>query len=514
MSTNSASSTVQALLDHVANAKNNPQPNRAIEKLRTKSAAACRKRAASGEPMTPTPPLEWAGEPAFQLPGEWLGMRAIPPAIMGRHWMTMGETGSGKTVSAVQPLLNSLLSYELANGDRASLLVIDPKDELAVWIRRKLDAAGQADRLVVVSENLRVAFFEGQQNLSSTDRLALLQSIAPDYYRAPEGNSAHWIELGRSMLRELVQAEALFREKLPDASLMEAARADLTDLVGGAIDSEADCSFFGDMKTLLNYSRSSHNALKQAHGVFMKIAKEMGLSARVAAPFGRYTSSPDLIEQFNYVAMTLDPLLETLCNPDVVRLIDFSPFEFGGGENTFSIREQIENGKVLLFSPGAIAHESTNIVGRVLKTKFFQASFCRKNKARPVGYVCDEFQRFITSDPESGEQSFLDRCRAHRVICVLATQSVASIEYAIGNDRRSSSAISVILNNTAGKIFMRNTDPSTMRAMRNLLPAAPLGSPHITEVRPVTTLQPGEAYYLLADGKWGRKQIQLHPNMR
>ena len=102
---------VQALLDHVANAKSDPQPNSATSQLRAKWAAARKQRPAPGEPMTPTPPREWAGEPAFQLPGEWLGMRSIPPAIMGRHWMTMGETGSGKTVSAVQPLTHSLLTY-------------------------------------------------------------------------------------------------------------------------------------------------------------------------------------------------------------------------------------------------------------------------------------------------------------------------------------------------------------------------------------------------------------------
>ena len=33
----------------------------------------------------------------------------------------------------------------------------------------------------VVSENLRVVFFEGLQHLSITDRLALLESIAPDH---------------------------------------------------------------------------------------------------------------------------------------------------------------------------------------------------------------------------------------------------------------------------------------------------------------------------------------------
>lgn len=71
-------------------------------------------------PMAPSPPLEWADEPDFALPGEWLHMTSISPAMMSRHWMVLGETGSGKTKSVILPLLNSLLEYELETNPVAN----------------------------------------------------------------------------------------------------------------------------------------------------------------------------------------------------------------------------------------------------------------------------------------------------------------------------------------------------------------------------------------------------------
>jgi hypothetical protein len=70
-------------------------------------------------PMVPSPPLEWGDEPDFALPGKWMDMTSISPKMMSRHWMVMGETGSGKTKSVILPLLNSLLEYELETADKA-----------------------------------------------------------------------------------------------------------------------------------------------------------------------------------------------------------------------------------------------------------------------------------------------------------------------------------------------------------------------------------------------------------
>jgi type IV secretory pathway TraG/TraD family ATPase VirD4 len=120
-------------------------------------------------------------------------------------------------------------------------------------------------------------------------------------------------------------------------------------------------------------------------------------------------------------------------------------------------------------------------LGRLIKTKFFQATRRRgeENLLRPVAYVCDEFHRFITGDPDSGEQSFLDCCRAYRGICVLATQSVASIRKAVSDsgdrllEMNVFDCISIILSNTGTKLFFRNTDRDTQERLKALIPCHP-----------------------------------------
>ena len=54
-----------------------------------------------------------------------------------------------------------------------------------------------------------------------------------------------------------------------------------------------------------------------------------------------------------------------------------------------------------------------------LKASFFEAVLAEPARVRAepdlplVGYVADEFHRFVTSDAVHGEQSFLDTCRSH-----------------------------------------------------------------------------------------------------
>ena len=56
----------------------------------------------------------------------------------------------------------------------------------------------------------------------------------------------------------------------------------------------------------------------------------------------------------------------------------------------------------------------------------------------------------------------------------------------------------MILNNTANKVFMRNTDVKTRDTLQSILPTPPTNNQHIITARPLTTLDVGEAYYLLA----------------
>lgn len=180
-----------------------------------------------------------------------------------------------------------------------------------------------------------------------------------------------------------------------------------------------------------------------------------------------------------------------------------------------SIRRCVEHGRVMLYQPPLVMTEADEALGRVIKRLFFRATFSRQERRRGVAYICDEFQRFATGDPESGEQSFLDRCRAYRVICVLATQSVAAIRYALLTQGGGisygalDSAVNVMLSNVGNKFFFRNTDQGTHAFLQGMIPYSPLFSIHVLAVRPLSSLRPGECYALLANGDWGRHQVRL-----
>ena len=167
-------------------------------------------------------------------------------------------------------------------------------------------------------------------------------------------------------------------------------------------------------------------------------------------------------------------------------------------------------GTLVLFQPARDGLD--NLVAVALKAAFFEAVLDDADRARGgkdlrlVGYVADEFHRFITSDPLHGEQSFLDTCRSFGAFCVLACQSVASLEHALahggGSFRQDESAVEILWNNTANKLVFRSTDPKTGSRVDDLCPHRP-GLVGVVRVRPVSTLRTGECYAALADGRFG-----------
>jgi hypothetical protein len=390
---------------------------------------------------------------------------------------------------------------------QASLLVIDPKSELQAHVSRLLTQKGMEHRLMLLSEHSRFYFFEGLSNLPLTDRLAMLFGLSTLYSEGKSGGNTIWVELAKTLLLELVQAEQAYGEAMGGNSLM----IDIIKKSSMRLQEKQVVihgPFFGKIKAIIDYARRSPENLKDIREAVGTLFKSAEVPIKTLQTFASYTATSDLIEQFNHVSATATPFLAAMSNPELNRFIEFSPFAFGGAD-MLSVRDIVENGKVLVVSPGPMATETANILGRSVKTKFFQFAQCRQNKQRPVAYICDEFQRFVTADPDSGEQSFLDRCRAHRVSCILATQSLASIKYALHDIPGADAAVDVMLNNTANKIYFRNTDVATASTMHALFPEPPIGDKSITRVRPPSTLGTGEAYYLLSNGAWGRRQLPL-----
>jgi hypothetical protein len=166
----------------------------------------------------------------------------------------------------------------------------------------------------------------------------------------------------------------------------------------------------------------------------------------------------------------------------------------------------IERGAVLVFQPRQSA--THDLVGGALKSLFFRCVMERQDMQRPMSYFCDEFQRFITFDPETGEHAFLDRCRAYRVNSFLATQSMAALLAATKRGVQSSNALDSILVNTPTKVCFRTTDQSAVATMKCFIPRDPRSEQHILNFRPPSSLLTGESYFSLGNS-WGRTRYQL-----
>lgn len=191
----------------------------------------------------------------------------------------------------------------------------------------------------------------------------------------------------------------------------------------------------------------------------------------------------------------------------------------GGDADSFDPGAAVDDGRgrtVFLVQP-ALGAETEVLVAKALKACFFEAVLnSRKRREQGgrmplVGYIADECHRFLTSDPVHGEQSFLDTCRSFGAFCVLACQSVSSLEFALaaqGGDKTvNEAALAVLLNNTGTKLFFRSTDGRTQEHVETLCPH-PQSGHKVTDVRPPMTLKPGECYAVLVDGRFERRQLE------
>jgi len=213
---------------------------------------------------------------------------------------------------------------------------------------------------------------------------------------------------------------------------------------------------------------------------------------------------------YSSIFAVFSSLVSELRMPDFSSRISLNPFE--PPQNQLVTQHVINKGQIVLYEPMSNTSVAAS-VGKVLKSAFFKALLVPERlnnpRARPFFYICDEFQRFITHDDDSGEQSFLDRCRAYRVCCGLATQSVASLRY-VYTSEAGNQAIKILLTNTGTKLFFRSTDEETHDTLARIMPSpSRSGKLHVVRVRPPSQLSPGECYYTLSSGIAGRGQVAL-----
>lgn len=473
---------------------------------------------------TPRPPKNWdAGDPGLVVGSAWrdFGLERIPGPEASRHFLITGETGAGKTASGILPLALAALAYPGPEAQKAqsceqcaALLVMDPKRELAESLRQQNENSSPERRFIELGAGGRplvVDLFEGLEplDLSGKDIVRRIFSLSETHDQEKlRAREPFWLHQAEVVLSELVEVDLhIYRRGGYDflKTFWREVSVHISAGIPGASIVIDTPNYPAIHAQLMNLATQSPGFVL---GAYLKTAKRFQVPESLTVRLGSLPSYA--LETYSSVVATLNNLLE-VAETKISERIWLNPFEQPSPGHQLSIREALEEGWCVVFVP--MNNTVNRYVARALKTKFFELSFCRETE-RPFVYVADEFQQVITSDPVSGEQSFLERCRAFKTICVLATQSVSGLRYALadvdGQTERSKAALDVLLTNVGTQLYFRTTDAETTRRLSTTIPApSHMHKPHVVRVRPPSTLAVGECYFVSSSGEWGRGRVKL-----
>ena len=492
----------------------------------------------------------------------------VPREVLTRHVLVLGETGSGKTASAVLPIVAAMA---LAPLDRVSAgLIIDPKREIAPALTRlapeRLHHVTASDAVIDVMAGSRWSLerdlVAGNWHTAAHRILCRVASFVRSSparvlmdHEVGSANAEFFDREGTSLAASVLSLVLmLISPDLPDpeqwldhdvearmwvAELLS--RAHGTDPERGPnVLALAAWALDGWLMTWPENTRTIRLSCVPDSDLDSRPSSPW-LCARIASSLldpwgGRSVETRDVLRriceywepqaridmQYAGVRATAASVCSDFAAPAIARSLYF------GCEPGFRLQARAGldfarlvavdgPGTLVLFQPARDGLDTLLAVS--LKAAFFEAVLDDPDRAQGgsdfhlplVGYIADEFQRFATSDPLHGEQSFLDTCRSFGAVCVLACQSVASIEHALahggGSQRQDEASVEKLWNNTASKIVFRSTDPKTGNRVDDLCPHRP-GLAGLVRVRPVSTLRIGECYAALADGRFERRQLR------
>ena len=487
----------------------------------------------------------------------------VPRDALTRHTLVLGETGSGKTASCILPVVAAMAAApreRLGGG-----LVIDPKRELAEVLKRM--APERLHHVTVDNAVLKVMAgprwsldddLASSRWLSAARRiLCRVASFCPGTpartlmdHEVSNANTEFFDREGTSLAMTLLAfLLMLLDERTPPPEtwleddveafawaddLLERARGpdgpNALALLGWVLDGPlmSSPSSRGGMTFSLDDGQARREPPPE--WLFTRLARA-ALSHLCTAPgegrdlCGRivdyWTPMVDIDRQYAGVRATATSVCTDFASPSIARSLYFGcepgyrVAREGGRDLDFArLVAPHGPGTMVLFQPARDGQDA--LVAIALKAAFFEAVLDDPDRARGgphlplVAYVADEFHRFVSSDPLHGEQSFLDTCRSFGAVCVLACQSIASIQHALahgaGSWDQNGAAVEILGSNTASKLVFRSTDPEVASRVSELSPHRP-GLPGVVRVRPVSTLAPGECYASLADGRFERRQL-------
>ncbi len=338
--------------------------------------------------------------------------------------IVFGSTGTGKTTACAYPFLDQLAKYKKESpGERIGGLILDVKGDFWKEAVRILKRNGRGEDAVIIEPGSGYYFNPVHYpNLDAKIIAERLYSVLENMNSNDGRQDSFWKDKSINLLANSLNIVRLCTGYVT-----------LSDIYEIVSDENKLKNIIGHAQNLIKVKSNEEtyvNELKLAASYFAG-ADYAGLDERTKA----IIKSESLRVCSDFIKPAFK---ETFCCPE--RKLNFPGFQ-----------GVVDSGKIVILNMPESKYGLTGkIIGIMLKLDYFRTVLNRVYKSviddtvnikRPVLFICDEYQNYVTSGDIESDAEFFARCRQSKAINIVLTQSYSSLKLKLGSEEKLNSLI-------------------------------------------------------------------------
>ena len=330
-----------------------------------------------------------------------------------------GQSGSGKTVCVLNPLLEGLLASARLANTVPSGLILDPKgdfrEKVGVLMRRH-DMAGSLAVLDPTNPARSIRWNPLDSPDSAIEIAGRFAGVMETLSESGD-KDRYFIDTGTTFLTHMI---TILR------SLDLGRPPSLGEIY--------DCATSDD----------------QLEAVYYQVPDTAGPDAERAVKY--------MMREWSTLAPETKSVVRSFMSNMMGPFLTAPYEELFSGKSTITLGDALDQGKIVyVHLPLASAEVMARVVATFIKLEFYREVLKRPNKARPSFFLCDEFQAFFTAKAGRGDADAFERTRQSNHANIIAFQNLN----ALYKQTSRKEPVDNLLGNCATQIFLRNTDRAT-----------------------------------------------------
>jgi hypothetical protein len=339
--------------------------------------------------------------------------------------LILGSTGTGKTTACAYPFLDQMAKYKSGSQDeKIGGLILDVKGDFWKEAVSILKRNGRGEDIVIIKPGSGYYFNPiHYPQLDAKIIAERLYSVLENMNSNDGRQDSFWKDKSINLLANSLNIIRLCMDYATLSDIYEILSDDnkLNNIIDYAknlirIKSNKTATYLNELKLTVSYFAGADYA---------------GLDER--------TKGIIKSESLRVCSDFIKPVFkDTFCAPQ--EKLNFPGFH-----------EAVNSGKIVILNMPESKYGLTGkIIGIMMKLDYFRTVLNRVYKSviddkvntkRPVLFICDEYQNYVTSGDIESDAEFFARCRQSKAVNIVLTQSYSSLKLKLGSEEKLNSLI-------------------------------------------------------------------------